>query len=155
MSTEFILNATFTVQSQKHYDDLNTLIEHLELNENSEALTILKTYNYEKAMSIFDSTLTPYSNYQAGDELITMYQQTYNDNVEDMVISLKNQSHKVTIEVEGWDREAVDYCSALTLLLIASGVSNLDVKAGTDYWHASWSQNCQGDIELQLKEYDS
>lgn len=153
MSDEFILNASFTVQSQKHFEDIEMLIEHLEMNEEAEALAILKSYDFEKAADVFESVLTPYSNYQPDNDPITMYLQTYDDSVDDMDISLDKETLKVAIDVEGQDHDAADYCSALVLLLKAAGALNLEAKARTNYWQASWTEN-NGSIELQLKEFE-
>lgn len=152
MSDEFTLHASFKVKNPKHFKDLETVIEHLELNEQAEAITILKSYTYEKVEPAFANVLTPYSNYQEDHDFIAMYLQTYDDSVDDMEVSFNKRTKKVTINVEGQDHEAADYCSALVLLIIASGGSDIESIASTDYWQAIWTEDNKGLIQLRLEE---
>jgi hypothetical protein len=152
MSDEFILHASFKIQSIKHFEDIEALIEHLELNEQTEAIAILKSYSHEKITSSFTNVLTPYSNYQAGGDFISMYLQTYDDSVDDMELTFDKRNMTVSIGVEGQDHDAADYCSALILLIIASGGANIKAKASTDYWQAIWAENNQGQVQLHLEE---
>ena len=155
MSNEFSMQVSFKIKNEAHFNDIEELLEHLEIYEEEDAQAILDKYNTAPSAVCCQSATTIHTNYNPSDNLINMYTQTYDENVDDMTVTFNLAKLSVDIIVEGRDNEAADYCSALVLILITSGVTSLSAVASSDYWQLNLSQNKQGLISLELNEYES
>lgn len=155
MSNEFSMRVSFKIKNKAHFNDIEELLEHLEMYEEEDAQAILDKYNTAPSAVCFQSATTIHTNYTPSDNLINMYTQTYDENVDDITVNLNLAKLSVDMIFEGRDNEAADYCSALVLILITSGVTSLSAVASSDYWQVNLSQNKQGVISLELNEYES
>lgn len=152
MAEEFYISVSFEMDSTDDMEALETVIEHIDLCEADEARTLLSQHHLTVAQSLVEKLTTQYSDYTNQHDLINMYADTYNDSVEDFQLEINNNGLNAEISVEGWDREADDYCAALVLILIAAGANNITAKAGSAMWSAVWQSDTTGSIQLNFEE---
>jgi hypothetical protein len=151
MSEEFYMNVSFELPDTSRMKQLEILIEHLDLSETDAARALLSGYNLASAQAMIDELTTGYSDYSSDEDLVQMYLDTYNDSVDDMELKLDQSTCKGEISVEGYDREADDFCAALVLILVAIGATGINAKAGSAMWNASWIQSESGEIQLDFE----
>lgn len=154
MSEEFYMQVSIELISKRHQQDIEELIEHLELYEKKEAITLINTYKPELMNENFSSSITPFSNYELGDDIIDMYLQCFDENIEGMIIEHVDSPLGMTLAIEGKDNNAADFGSSLLLLLKGMSATKIQATAGTDYWQASWVENVEGMLSITLKEYE-
>lgn len=151
MSEEFFMNVSFELPDANRIEQLETLIEHLDLSETDEARTLLGGYKLAEAQAMIENLTAKHSYYPNGYDLVQMYEDTYNDSVDDFELEIEVVDLKAEISVEGHDREADDFCSALVLVLIAIGARRINAKAGAPMWNATWSESDQGVMKLDFE----
>jgi biotin-(acetyl-CoA carboxylase) ligase len=153
MSTQFGINLTFNVKNSEHFETIETLLEHLDVEEIEDANALINQDDLKSAINQFSSIITKYSNYQQGDSILEMYCQTATDSVDAMSIKC-NKKLEVTINAEGYDHDAADFCSALILVIISAGGENIKAEAGCDYWGATWKENTDNLVIMELHEHE-
>lgn len=154
MSEEFYMQVSIELPTEQHQKDIETLIEHLELYENSQAQELINSHQPESMAASFVSAITEHSNYAMGDDIIAMYLTCYDESVDDMEVTHTNSPLGMEFTVEGSDNSATDFGSAFLLLLKAMTASNIQAQAGTDYWQAQWRENTNGLLTVTLKEFE-
>ena len=149
MSEEFYMSATFEMQSVEQMEALETLIEHFDLCEVDEARALLAQNHLSKAQGLIDQLTDGHSDYDNESDLVKMFVDTYNDSADDMELTIDESGIKAEISVEGWDREAIDFCAALVLILVAMGADRIQAKAGSAMWNARWLTGDKEEVKFQ------
>jgi len=147
MSEEYSMSVSFKFSSVTQVDELETLLEHLELYETDEAAALLNRKKLAIAQQSIEQCVLPGSEYTNANNLLKMYLQTADSSVDDMRLSLKALGLISKIEIEGYDVEGPDCCTALVLILWAYGLSNIDASADSCFWSGHWYE----DKNMQLK----
>ncbi len=155
MAEEFYMQVSMELLNKAHQQDIETLIEHFELYEKNEAIALMSKYQPELMAESFNSSISAYSDYAQGDDIIDMYLTCYDESVEDMDITHTNKPIGLEISIEGSDNNAVDYCSALLLVLKGMAAKSIQAKAGSDYWQALWVEKDDGRLTITLEEYQA
>ncbi len=150
MSEEFEISVSFEFNHANQISDFETLLEHLDLYEHDEAQKILDKYSLKKAMEQFSQLTSKHCQYQTNCSLLEMYTSTFDENVDDLEVEFNQPDYSGKIVASGNDNEALDFCSALVLLLIAMECKLIQARAGCDYWHSQWQTNDTGNIEFSL-----
>ncbi len=150
MSEEFEMSVSFEFNHANQISEFETLLEHLDLYEYDEAQHILDKYSLKKAMGQFSQLTSKHCHYQPNCNLLEMYTGTFDENVDDLDVEFNQTDYSGKIVVSGKDNEALDFCSALVLLLIAMESEQIQAQAGCDYWRSQWQTNDTGIIEFSL-----
>lgn len=154
MSEEFYMQVSIELPTEQHQKDIEKLIEHLELYENSQAQELINSHQPESMTASFVSAITELSNYEIGDDVIEMYLTCYDESVDDIKITRTNSPLGMEFTIEGRDNSATDFGSAFLLLLKAMSAINIQAQASTDYWQAHWSDNENDLLTVTLKEFE-
>ncbi len=151
MSEEFYMSVTFSMPDAEHMEALETLIEHFDLCEVDEARDLLGQYELASAQQMIEALTIDDSDYVNEYDLPTMFADTFNDSVDDMDLSVDDSRLKAKIDVEGYDHEADDFCAALVLTLVAMQATDIQAKAGSAMWNASWVSQPDGEVKLTFE----
>ncbi len=151
MSEEFYMSVTFSMPDAEHMEALETLIEHFDLCEVDEARDLLGQYGLASTQQMIEALTIEDSDYVNENDLPTMFADTFNDSVDDMELSVDNSKLKAEIDVEGHDHEAVDFCTTLVLILVAMQATDIQAKAGSAMWNASWVSQPGGEVKLTFE----
>ncbi len=151
MAEEFYMSVAFSMPDADHMEALETLIEHFDLCEIDEARALLDQYGLATTQQMIEAITIEYSDYFNGYDLPTMFADTFNDSVDDMELSVDDSRLKAEIEVEGYDHEADDFCASLVLILVAMKATDIQAKAGSAMWNASWVSQPGGEVKLTFE----
>jgi hypothetical protein len=150
MSEEFYLSASFTMPGTDQMEALEELIENIYVCDYDAAREILDQHQPQQARQMIRQITVPGSYYDDEFDLITSLSVSYDDCVDDMELKISDSGLTAIIEVEGQDHDAIDFCAALVLMLVAMEAA-IQVKAGSAMWNASWTSDTDGVVQLNLE----
>lgn len=151
MPEEFSMSATFSMASVEELEALQECFEHLDMEEKDEARQMMAARALNMAQAQQGALIIEGSDYDDKSDIVRMYLGTYQDSVDDheLTIDLENRTGKFW--AEGYDHDAIDFCSAVILVLIAMGATDIKSRASSAFWYAKWSSDSENRVEVTFE----
>lgn len=146
MSEEFSMKAEFTMATAEELEALQECLEHLDMEEKEEARQMLAERALQHAQAQQADLIADGSDYDSKSDIVRMYLGTYQDSVDDHELTLDLKGGTGNFRAEGYDRDAIDFCSAVILLLVAMGASDINASASSAFWAARWKSDINNGV---------
>lgn len=151
MSEEFSMSATFSMKSKEELEALQGLFEHLDLYEVEDARQLMAARELQRAQAQQEALIIDGSNYDGSSDLAKMYIGTYQDSVDDHELTIDPETKAGKFWAKGYDHDAIDFCTAVILVLIAMGATNIKSRAVSAFWNASWASDDENRVEVTFE----